>query len=759
MKKIYILLIFTILLTSNVISHGEKNMFLISKPTFLTESTNDLHWEKMFSEDFRLTTHMDNEGSWDPDVAFADDKYFITWEEGIFKSYLSPLYKIQIRGCFLSRNGELIGDSFDITQWDDSQTSSFRCEDPAVVYGETSSTKSFFIAYEYYTDSTNSFSRDIKGAIVPIDAISIDDVTHFDICVLKNNQDDPVVCFDRVNECFFVVWADSREGGDDYNIYGKFFDVYGNQLGEEILVTDSIKNQCEPSVAFDDKNQRFMVVWENAEHPEYGPFEIWGKLLNSDGTPKTNEQRFSQISSENVDYNYPHVVFCNDRYLIEWHQDDISVGIELGTVYGLIIDKDGNPKGEIFEIIDGKYQVNEICSFENSLFFVSFDDRKDIWGKFVSLDGFTQSVTKKISDDSSYPTDWSSINFVDNNLIALWEDTRIEYTKYNEEKTDIFLNIWSFSNQPPFTLDESIETLAGLVHHSIDIQAKGNDTENDKIQLYYDWGDGTGDWTDFVESNREVTASHIWRQKGVYHIKYKLRDEYFSESDWSEEFMIIISDDANNPPNSPNLNYGQTEIKRNSTHIYSSSASDPDGDKIQLWFDWGDGSSTGWSEFIFSGDIVSRDHCWRKVGTYEIKVRAKDESGSVSYWSDPYIVECKEQKSPPINLTFDGPDNARVNNKITFNLISIDPNGDDIFYWINWGDCDQNCISVYGPYQSGTRVSITKTWSQKGEYEIKYQAKDYYNYKSAEYTHVIKISYLTNYFGLSKLIKDIIFHY
>jgi len=640
----------------------------------------------------------------------------------------------------------MIGNRFDITPWDDTETNKFRCEDPAVAYGETSSFKSFLIAYECYADPNDDYSRDIKGAVVPVNSSSIDDVTRFDICVLPNNQDDPAVCFDEVNERFLVVWADSRDGDHNYNIYGKFFDVYGNQIGQEIVVTESIKIQCEPAVTIDPENSRYMVVWEYGDHPENGPFEIWGILLNSGGSPLTSETRFSRIRRDTVDYNYPHVVFCDDRYLVEWHQDDQSAGIQLGTIYGLILDKDGIPKGDIFEIMDGEYQVNDMCSFSNSLFFVSFDDRNDIWGKFVSLDGFVYPGAKKISDDSSYPADWSSINFVDDTLIALWEDTRVGYPFYDDELTDVFLNILSFSDQPPSAPDTCMGAKDGLAHHSIDIQTKGNDLELDDIQYFIDWGDGTGDWTDFIENNASVTASHIWREKGPYFIKCKARDQFFSESDWSEGIEVIISDTNNDLPESPIVIGGPSQVNVGHSHVYCSSSSDPNGDKVQLFFDWGDGSSSGWTEYIDSGEKIKRDHNWEKIGTYQIRVKARDESNAVSYWSDTYTVNCdSEPNKPPGELEFNGPNNAMVRQKVSFTVSAIDPNGNDVYFWFDWGDCDEGCKSVYGPYPSGKNVNITKTWYQPRSYEIEIYATDGYNGESERIKHSMKISLFKNY--------------
>ncbi|GAG84471.1 unnamed protein product, partial [marine sediment metagenome] len=61
---------------------------------------------------------------------------------------------------------------------------------------------------------------------------------------------------------------------------------------------------------------------------------------------------------------------------------------------------------------------------------------------------------------------------------------------------------------------------------------------------------------------------------------------------------------------------------------------DPDGDKMYIFVDWGDGTDSGWLGPYTSGEIVGVTHFWTDTGTYEIKTKAKDEHGDESGWSD-----------------------------------------------------------------------------------------------------------------------------
>jgi len=104
---------------------------------------------------------------------------------------------------------------------------------------------------------------------------------------------------------------------------------------------------------------------------------------------------------------------------------------------------------------------------------------------------------------------------------------------------------------------------------------------------------------------------------------------------------------VSNPPLKPNKPIGPSNGKLEVLYYYNTSTIDPDGDQIWFWFDWGDGTNSGWIGPHVSGETGSASHKWNAKGEYEIKVKAKDGSGTLSEWSDPLIFSI--QKSNEIN--------------------------------------------------------------------------------------------------------------
>jgi outer membrane protein assembly factor BamB len=107
---------------------------------------------------------------------------------------------------------------------------------------------------------------------------------------------------------------------------------------------------------------------------------------------------------------------------------------------------------------------------------------------------------------------------------------------------------------------------------------------------------------------------------------------------------LIISRSINSPPNKPIIN-GPISGKIGNKYNYTLVSVDNDDDNISYYVDWGDKINSGWTRFLPSGQEYNISHIWKKEGSYEIKVKAKDEYGNEGEWSDPLIVSMPKNKS------------------------------------------------------------------------------------------------------------------
>jgi hypothetical protein len=107
----------------------------------------------------------------------------------------------------------------------------------------------------------------------------------------------------------------------------------------------------------------------------------------------------------------------------------------------------------------------------------------------------------------------------------------------------------------------------------------------------------------------------------------------------------------NHPPEKPSIptytNLGKKPTADISVELCSETI-DKDGDNVFYWWDFGDGTNSGWLGPYISGEEHCTTHDFEQ-GTYTVKVKAKDVHGAESVWSDPLEVKVKAKNKPLIN--------------------------------------------------------------------------------------------------------------
>jgi len=167
---------------------------------------------------------------------------------------------------------------------------------------------------------------------------------------------------------------------------------------------------------------------------------------------------------------------------------------------------------------------------------------------------------------------------------------------------------------------------------------------------------------------------------------------------------------ANSPPSEPVLKGPSSGYAGYMLTFYASST-DTDGDKIRYGFDWdNDGTEDQWTTYYISGAEGSITHSWAGEGTYFIKVRAEDEYGAKSGWSDVKVINIQKYSPPPppppqsppaadFSFEIDGLD-------VSFHDESTDSDGYIVNYTWDFGDgnmsYEQNPLHKYGEYGNYT---------------------------------------------------------
>jgi len=100
----------------------------------------------------------------------------------------------------------------------------------------------------------------------------------------------------------------------------------------------------------------------------------------------------------------------------------------------------------------------------------------------------------------------------------------------------------------------------------------------------------------------------------------------------------------NSPPDKPEIS-GPNSGKISEEYSYVIVTNEPENDEVSYYIDWGDGSMDDWTMMLPSGEEYNVTHIWGEEGDYEIKVKAKDQYGDESPWSDPFSITMPQVES------------------------------------------------------------------------------------------------------------------
>ncbi|MCK5260850.1 MAG: hypothetical protein KAJ44_01565 [Thermoplasmatales archaeon] len=78
---------------------------------------------------------------------------------------------------------------------------------------------------------------------------------------------------------------------------------------------------------------------------------------------------------------------------------------------------------------------------------------------------------------------------------------------------------------------------------------------------------------------------------------------------------------------------------------------------------------------------------------------------------------------PPTAPDIDGPTRGKIGVEYEWTIVSIDPDGDDVTYYIDWGD-ECGGAEWHGPYPSGEEVILTHMYTVRNTFIINAMTAD-----------------------------------
>lgn len=367
------------------------------------------------------------------------DRFFTVWSDVRYRSKTD----VDIYGRILDANGKVITDDIPISVAKGGQAKS------AVTFDHIN--KRYLVVWADWRNAAH-IDSDIYGQFVGHDGRLIGD--NFAVSSRRISQKQPSVAFDPDKKRFLVAWKDDRENNLE-KLFARFIDADGKLLGREFAVAKGEGKQDRPSLRYDYKRKRFLVVWRDiVDEKQYlnttlegkGIFSAFIKDKHHVATPgiliDTEEDACLPPSLYAASYSPE-----DDVFLVAWTtaRDYQKLGLD---VYAAIIRaSDGKRIGDAFAVaVEKDYQEfpSVIYDRKQGRFLVAWYDLRrdqsalnmDIYARYITADG--KMSEEFIMTDRGAPgiRRFPAIAYSDKSATALliWEDSRKKTNKKNYQR-------------------------------------------------------------------------------------------------------------------------------------------------------------------------------------------------------------------------------------------------------------------------------------------------------------------------------------
>jgi len=210
--------------------------------------------------------------------------------------------------------------------------------------------------------------------------------------------------------------------------------VYSGGVVPWFRISDSTAGQSRPGLAYNSSADQFLVVWEDYRGAVGYGSDVYGQIVNGDGSMAGVNFAITTESDWQRDPKAAHDPITGD-YLVVW--EDWRTDSD-DDIYAQLVSADGSMIGVEFTISTAANdQSNPDIAYNSSSnqFLVVFDDDRlvaydvDIYGKLVNADGSMSGTDFPISipsENQLVPV--VAYNSTDNQFLVVWGDKRDQDT-------------------------------------------------------------------------------------------------------------------------------------------------------------------------------------------------------------------------------------------------------------------------------------------------------------------------------------------
>jgi len=151
-----------------------------------------------------------------------------------------------------------------------------------------------------------------------------------------------------------------------------------------------------------------------------------------------------------------------------------------------------------------------------------------------------------------------------------------------------------------------------------------------------------------------------------------------------------------------------------------------------------------------AGDNMESSPVIGEDGTIYIAAQFEPSGGNSSY-TFLYAIGLINNTRPS-TPTIDGTTSGNIKQNYDYTIVSNDPDGNNVSYYVNWGDGINS--GWIGPYPSDDEQTVSHIWSKKGTYTIQVKAKDNYSAESEWGTLSVTMPYKQPHFPFLNWLLD-----
>jgi PKD repeat protein len=259
-------------------------------------------------------------------------------------------------------------------------------------------------------------------------------------------------------------------------------------------------------------------------------------------------------------------------------------------------------------------------------------------------------------------------------------------------------------NRPPtgeITLPEGDVSIAP--GESVFFEGTADDPDGDEVEVLWDFGDG--------ESSSDLSpGDHTYEDPGTYTVTFTATDDKGLSDPTPDTRMVTVGEGANQPPVGIIMSpVGDVTIAAGESVFFEGTADDPDGDEVEVLWDFGDGES--------SSDLSPGDHTYEDSGTYTVTLTATDEHGLSDPNPDTRTATVGAgANQPPVGIITSPAGDVAImpGESVFFEGMADDPDGDEAEVLWDFGDGESSGDLSPGNY----------TYEDPGTYTVTFTATD-----------------------------------